>query len=409
MEVMDFSDRFVNGLWDEIDGSFADDPDPATRVAALSWKLRYGSASMEIASGADPRTTLLDMAIFITAGEWALTHYWIPEIFGEKGAGLLSHYRAMNRSIWELVAETLTDEQTALLRSLVDRWIATSPKRFEVSTVRFRNLEGVNPEDFRKERTARGLLASVRHWLGEVNTSLLFGERVLFYIQRTPRILNQQTDLTLAQIGNDFPIATFNPDLSTFTDYLETLPEKIQAGIEANPWVTQDFLPGITGTIEGTQNLVTSSTKLVASANELSTTINTTLDRLSALVPSQHATDVSSIDYQLALAQTTTALTSLDSSITGLNQLLAPDDIGESKVSTLLEQLDTQADRLIDRTFARALWLMGVFFGGVAILMILARFLFGNNRKKKHPDEIYLPQSGISEKRDLGKDEQELH
>ena len=61
------------------------------------------------------------------------------------------------------------------------------------------------------------LPASVRRWLGEVNTSLLFGERVLFYVERTPRIINQQTDLTLAQIALNLRLYFTVPSQQCFT------------------------------------------------------------------------------------------------------------------------------------------------------------------------------------------------
>lgn len=375
LEVMDFSDRYVDGMWAEIDSSFGAEPDPAKRVAALSWKLRYGSSSMEIAAGADPRTNLLDMAIFISAGEWALDRYWIPEVFGEKGSGLRRHYREMNRQVWNLVDETLTEEQTKLLRSLIDQWIATNPAQHEMAAIRFRNLEGVHPADFRRDKSARGLLASVRRWLGAVNTSLLYGERVLFYVERTPRILNQQTDLTLAQIAHDFPITTFQPDLNAVTDYLEALPGRLQAGFNENPYLFQDVLPGVTGTIASTQELVTSSTQLVTSATELSTNVNITLDRLNALAGPAGETHAA-LDIQASLNQAVTALASLDSSVAGLNQLLATDEAGSSKLTVLVEHLDGRADHLLARVFERALWLMAFFFIGSTALLVLARWLF---------------------------------
>ncbi len=381
LEVMDFSDRYVNGLWFEIDGAFADEPDPARRVAALAWKLRYGSASMEIAAGADPRTNLLDMAIFISAGEWALDRYWIPEVFGEQGDGLRRHYREMNRRVWELVGETLTEEQIATLRALVDRWLATSPPRYEVASIRFRNLDGVHAADFEPEQTASGLLASVRRWLGEVNTSLLFGERMLFYVERTPRILNQQTDLTLAQIANDFPITTFQPDLNALTTYLETFPEKLQASLAENPDFTRDVLAPVAGTITEARELVAGTTELVTSTKELTTSLNTTLDRLKALsVPQGEGVESARpIDVQASLDQAEAALASLDSSVAGLNELLATDDLGESKLSLLVNRLDDSADRWLERAFGYALWILGLFFGGLAALLILARLLFARS------------------------------
>ncbi len=380
-ELMDFSDLFVDGLWAEMDRQFTDEPDPSRRVAALSWKIRYGSASMEIAAGPDPRTNLLDMAILITASEWALDRYWIPEIFGEKGEGLRSFYREMKTRAWGLVSETLTDEQTKLLRSLIAQWLATNPRQFEVSSIRFRNLEGVEPEDFRKERTARGLLASVRRWLGEVNTSLLLGERMLFYVERSPRILKQQTDLTLAQIANDFPISTFNPDFSSVTSSIETLSEKLQTELNAlaeNP----EFYPALSKTLAETRQLISNSSDLVASTTQLSASLNTTMDRLGTLLSTQQAEGRPPMDIQDSLTKAAAALASLDASISGLNALLATDASGSSRVSLLAAHLDEQATRTLDRAYNRALQLILITLAGLATLLILARILF---RREKPP------------------------
>jgi hypothetical protein len=206
LEVMDFSDFFVASTGATLESILAMEKDPLRRVAILTWKVRYTTAAMEIGSGADPRTSLLDMAIFITAGRWALERYWIPEIFGPEGRRLQPVYAQLENRIWELVGQRLLPEQTALLQNLVQQWTKENPPSFEIYGLRFRNLEGVQASDFRPPHNAQGLLAAVRNWLGEVNTSLLFGERILFYLERTPRVLAQQTDLTLAQIAETFPL-----------------------------------------------------------------------------------------------------------------------------------------------------------------------------------------------------------
>jgi hypothetical protein len=89
------------------------------------------------------------------------------------------------------------------------------------------------------------------------------------------------------------------------------------------------------------------------------------------------------VDFHAALTQTTTALNHLDSSIRGLNELLAPDKTGGSKLTALVDHMDGRADRLMDRAFERVLWVMGFFFGGVALLLVLARVLFRPMRKNE--------------------------
>lgn len=374
LEVMDFSDAYVNALWAAIETSLAKETDPAKRVAALTWRSRYGSASMEIATGADPRTNLLDMAVFLSAGRWALEQYWIPEIFGNNGQALREVYRSMDDRIWELAAETLTAEQTEILRELVERWKSDNPKQYEVAGVRFRNLEGLNPGDFRNERQARGLLANVRRWLGEVNTSLLFGERVMFYVERSPRLLAQQTDLTLAQIAGDFPITRFQPDMAAVSTYLDALPARLQLGIDHNEELIREILPEISGTVTEAGRLVEGSTELVTAANELSTNLNASIDRLTELVA--NTTKTGTPDYEKLLTGASAALASLDSTIAGLNLLLAADEQGKTKLTTLTERVDESTDRLIDKAFHRTLVVVGVFFAGVIASLVFARLLF---------------------------------
>ena len=81
-----------------------------------------------------------------------------------------------------------------------------------------------------------------------------------------------------------------------------------------------------------------------------------------------------------------TALASLDSSIAGLNQLLAEDQAGESKISALAGRMDERANRMIDRAFERGVWLMVIFFAGIAALLVLARLLFPRKTRAQKND-----------------------
>ncbi len=375
LEVMDFSDLYVGAMWAAIDGAYLNEPDSAARVAALTWKVRYGSAAMEIASGNDPRTNLLDLAIFISAGQWALDRYWIPEVFGEeKGAPLRRVYREMNTRVWDLVADTLTDEQTANLRELVVAWSKTTPPSYEVDHVRFRNLEGVDPADFRRERYARGLLSNVRRWLGEVNTSLLFGERVMFYLQRTPRILNQQTDLTLAQIGEEFPIATLRPDFTAINEFVQGFPAQLGNGLEENADLLREVLPGVNTTLAEVNDLVAGTTELAGAANELTLTLNSSVERWG--IRPEASQKLEKIDFEAALARASAALASLDSTVAGLNRLLETDARGVSRVGHLVEEIDTRTEKWIDLATQRALLLIGGAFLAGLLLLVAARILF---------------------------------
>jgi len=69
VQVMDFSDQYTAAINEVMDGFISTEPDPGKRVAAYYWKVRYGSAAMAIAASRDPRQSLLDMVVFISAGK----------------------------------------------------------------------------------------------------------------------------------------------------------------------------------------------------------------------------------------------------------------------------------------------------------------------------------------------------
>jgi hypothetical protein len=396
LEVMDFSDRFVSATWSALEEMLAAETDPARRVAILTWKVRYASAAMEIGSGADPRTSLLDMAIFITAGNWALERYWIPETFGPEGARLRPVYANLEERIWQIVSAKLTREQTQLLRDLITQWIRENPPSYEISGIRFRNLEGVVAEDFRSPRDARGLLASVRSWLGEVNTSLLFGERVLFYLERTPRLLAQQTDLTLAQIADDFPITRVEPDFPALATYVETLPTRMLEEFTASlpwdetslPFAVPDF-QNLQSTLGDTRSLVAESTTLVSagtdlvnSASGLSEQVHTLLLQVDALGGRLEASGALSQDWEPKLAEVAASLASLERTVVSLQLILATDEEGLTPASRLLEETEIQVNAAVDRIFLRALWLLGIVFLIGCSWIVLARMLRTKNREE---------------------------
>ncbi len=356
--VMDFSDQYAAGLWAVMDAYIAGEKDSAKKVQAQSFKVRLGAASMEIAGSTDPRTNLLDMAIFISVGKWAVNRYWIPKVFGEKAEPLSDLYAEQEKKVWKLLEDVLAPKQLHSLRELVTAWEKENPSVYEVATVRLRNLEGVRAGEFDPTTSAKGILAGVQKLLGRVDTSLLYGERMMFFLERTPRLLTQQTDLTLAQIADTFPIATIRPE--TFPGLSADWPTKLQEGIDHNHALAKDLLPEIRLTID--------------SADRLSTTLNGTLvnvQNIVAKVPPMTVEDVSR-----NLQEINKVLDHLDSTVAGVNQILEKNPDGISKAVELSQMVDQRADRLVNAAFSRALILLGVFFAGIIVVLIAARLIF---------------------------------
>jgi hypothetical protein len=169
--------------------------------------------------------------------------------------------------------------------------------------------------------------------------------------------------------------------MAAVTTYLDALPARLQLGIDHNQDLIREILPEISGTVTEASRLVEGSTHLVTAANELSTNLNASIDRLTELAA--HSRETGTPDYEKLLTEASAALASLDSTIAGLNVLLAADGEGKSKLTTLTERLDESTDRLIDKTFHRTLVVVGVFFAGVIASLVFARLLFRRNAADK--------------------------
>ncbi|MFZ4774769.1 MAG: hypothetical protein ACOYM3_05370 [Terrimicrobiaceae bacterium] len=367
VQVMDFADQFMSVMGAALDEYIATEPDATRRVAAQYWKVRYASSAMAIAASRDPRTNLLDMVVFISVGKWAVDSYWVPKVFGKKSSALSEAYRDMDQKIWASARRVLSLRQESDLRELITRWERANPRIHEVADVRLRNLEGVSLSAFDDGTAARGILAGLRKFLGKVDSSLLYGERVMFYLQHTPHILSQQTDLTLLQIGEAFPIAAVKPD--ALANSIRDLPALLQEGLDRNQGSLNTLLPQIGTTLE--------------SANALAQNLDKTLLSVQELTRKTDEAGVLKTDPSLMVREASQALAHLDSSISGMNQLLERNAAGELKTAELTRELDARAGRLLDVAFQRILILLGVLFCGAFLLLLVAKWLFFAGDKPK--------------------------
>jgi len=360
IEVMDFSDRFVTAIGAAMDGYIAVETDASKQVAARAWKVRYTSAAMMIAASRDPRSNLLDMVVFVSVGKWAASRHWVPGVFGEKAGALREAYREMDAEIWAIVRPVLSMKQQQDLRELIRRWQASNSSVNEVANVRLRNLDGVRLDVFDEGSAARGILASLQRFLGRVDTSLLYGERVMFYMERMPLILSQQTELTLAQIGEAFPIAAVKPEVlaNAFTEF----PAKLQAGIDANQQTLNTLLPQVATTLD--------------SANTLALTLDRSLTSVREIASTTSQSGVLQQDPKALLQEASVTLSHLNATIVGLNHLLETNAAGEMKTTQIVSQMEAPAKRLMDAAFWQLIVLLAFIFVGAALLLVFAQFLF---------------------------------
>jgi hypothetical protein len=240
--------------------------------------------------------------------------------------------------------------------------------------VRLRNLDGVVLRRFEESASARGLLANVRRWLGSVNQSLLYGERMMFYIERTPLILSQQADLTVDRVAERFPIATVNPNFDRWADLANTLPQQIEDLFAGRQQIVREALPEIRDSLGSLARITDSLHGTVTSADALATKVQQL-----PFTPD---------DYVAALNGATTSLDKLNALVAGLNRLLdeTATDPEHSSALQVARLLDEQAEHVMDEIFQRAAILIGLFIGGLLLVVVVARLLFRRPRAAASPE-----------------------
>jgi hypothetical protein len=132
-EVMDFSDRFVMGIWQALDEYLRSESDPRKRLAAETLKTSLASSSMEIAAGSDPAADLLDMYVFTKLSGAAIRHYWVPEVFGSKAEGLKSESARLQRELDGILSDLLPSMQLGDMDDAIKTWQRTHPEMIYIT------------------------------------------------------------------------------------------------------------------------------------------------------------------------------------------------------------------------------------------------------------------------------------
>ncbi len=363
-EVMDFSDQFSTDLRAVLDAYVGTELDVGRQVAAQRLQISLVTTSMMIAASRDPRANLLDMAVFISAGQWAADRHWVPELLGDGAADLRTVFANANAKIWDEVDAVLTEGQAADLRSLIAEWKRGARPR-DAMDVRLRNLDGVVLSRFEEAPSANKLLASVKRLLGTVDQSLLTGERMLFYLERLPYLLERQADLTVDRVAERFPIATLNPDFEGWVDLAHTVPGRLGDFYAA-------YAPDLAAEMAAVWPEVRDS---LDTADRIAGSVRGTADSVDSLAEKIASLPFTQDEYVAALGGTVTSLERLNAVVDGLNELLDQTAPGEweARVAELTAVVDERSQRAMDAVFWRAAALIGMLVAGALLVVIAAR------------------------------------
>ena len=367
------------------------------RRAAHQFKLAMTTSVFDIVTNPDPLTQLFDLVLVVTL----YSQVWIDEnvaeeVFGDSADVLIRALRDARVEIWDLAARAMEPEVEQELDQLIWDWRRDHPDVTFVGFVRFDDFAANRGKSMIAEiRTGGGFLAPVNEATKAVDEARLFAERVFYVSKRAPILLQWYVEALAYEL-------LLNPDVvATMEGYqaiarvTEEIPERITAERKAifeELDRRMDSMNDVTGNIRRTivdaQGLVDSVNSALAGGERVAAEIQGTsealtqtilaADRLAARYDDKDDASGSGgsggtggfdIDiYRLAASELTTTLQELNAVIASTDTLLGStswtDRLGE--INAAAAQRVTQAtegsERVIDRLFQRAVYIVLIFF-----------------------------------------------
>lgn len=389
-EVRRFADRFGSRMALAVDRILEGSPTARQRTAAYTFDTAGYASVIDIAIGPNPVTNLLDMLVLASLNRITAEAYWVPEVFGqEQGQGLMLAARDLEEDIWTVSEKVLTPQQQEDLRVLIRAWYERHPEQHNIWGIRFGEFSGQRAAALDRVIETGGLLRQVQRTREAVDEVRLLGERVLYYMQRAPFLVNAQVLLGVARITDEPEIAAALEDwrrvsksMELFAEQVELLPEKRIEAIEQfmNGLDKQRgaFMEDLASDESDVRGVLNDLHQVLTAANELMGHVDGLADQFRVGDPNKEPLDPN--EYRMVVAQVSDTATELSGLVQAVEQLMAspaweqrvPDAIG------VADEISADAGALLNRAFLLGVGLIVAFFAVLlAYRLISARVTRG--------------------------------
>jgi predicted component of type VI protein secretion system len=202
LEVMRFADEYTGRSREAVTRLQEGLENPDKRLVAQNWKVQQASAAYTIASGPNPVSNALDMVVLATLSRMVIDDTWVGGDIGARALEVQATYRSLEAEAWRLVKGVLNEEQVAALHQTITQWRAKNPTVRAVSYIHFRDFaQAVGPSS--PSSTGAGSLLSfvgidplsnLDPAVQEIAQTRQLAERAIYYMQRTPDLLDMQVE-----------------------------------------------------------------------------------------------------------------------------------------------------------------------------------------------------------------------
>jgi len=201
-----FADGFAGKVLEYVSPIMKRSGDLAIVDGLSYWQITQLNSAYTIATGPSPILCHLDFVVLTTLSRMVVEDTLI-ELDDDLLEPLIAVYRDLEREAWSNAATLLTPAQLDELRGLITDWREKNPQVTLVGFVHFAEFAeaaGWSPEAKSAPGGLFGLLgldplAGLDPAVKQIEQTRLLAERVIFYMQRTPYLLDLQTERVVLQ------------------------------------------------------------------------------------------------------------------------------------------------------------------------------------------------------------------
>lgn len=394
--VMGYADSFVLQIYQVTQGMEGRLEGDA-KIALLQFRFDVASSAYMIGANPNPEVALLDIVVLTNLVRRSVTAYWNPEYFGDEGARLEPVLTDLEEEVWTMARKTMSEEQEAELRRLLDEWSASHRVEWRTSAYeRFSAFAETRLQNLQRPSKSKGLFGS----LGQVNeaadAALLLAERGLFLLKRQPTLIVWQMQLLLARTAADPELRQALQDATSLSDSIErlaavteSLPDTIDEQTARTLQDVDDLLdeqrrdilealqdqePVLRALVSDTRAAMEAGTELTRGLEAVTTSTDTLLSRL-GVDAAARAPPPTLDDVQATLAAVTATSQELTRLVSSIDALLQHPSLEEEGLRDAVQRLESVTDRLVDRLFHRALVLVAISLLGAIGAALIYRWL----------------------------------
>lgn len=392
LKVMRYADDYSARITDPLVALTLQPIAPEARLLAHDWRIQQSTAAYTIASGPNPIINALDMIVLATLSRMVVEDQ-VSRLDGFRASNLLEIHAELERQSWGLVAGTLNDEQCDELKALIMHWRREHPQMRAISQIRFADFASIGKQNDGSTQSSNGAgvferigldpLSNLDPAVRELEQTRLLAERTIYYLQRSPSLLEMQVERLAYQLA-------ITPEAKQSLAGME----RVSFGVEALGKLSADapaliaserhaLIAEMTASLhqqqEGLQALLAQANEVLQSGTRASDSVGATVLALDGFVGRLQKGSGGSADSTsrrpFDINEYAQTARELATAAQDLHTLLVQVDASAASAEKVVAASASGLNRVVDRAFWRCVQLIAVLAIATLLIMLAYRYI----------------------------------